>query len=78
LRDGYHSVIFQHMAVFRCDQHNEALQESCPYCHRRIIPSVRTVRDFPWHCTNCEASLANVLHGQGRDDADGHDLALQA
>lgn len=79
LRDGYHSVIFQHMAVFRCERHNEALHEGCPYCRLRITPSVRTVRDFPWHCPNCEVSLAKVrLQGEGRDDAAGHDLALQA
>lgn len=79
LREGYHSIVFQHLAVFRCEQHNEALHEGCPYCHRRITPSVRTVRDFPWYCPSCETSLINVRpEGQGRGDPASYDLALQA
>lgn len=61
MREGYHPVLFQHLALFRCDRHGELLRERCPHCLHSITPTFSNIRRFPWMCDSCEAPLSSLL-----------------
>ncbi|MGC1174793.1 hypothetical protein [Polaromonas sp.] len=66
LREGYHPVVFQHLALFRCDRHGERLRERCPYCRRTITPTLHSVRLFPWLCSACGQPLSTLVTQRSR------------
>lgn len=68
MREGYHPVLFQHLALFRCDRHGELLRERCPHCLHSITPTVSNIRRFPWMCDSCEAPLSSLRTQRRKQD----------
>jgi hypothetical protein len=60
LSQGYHSIVFQHWALHKCPYHEEALLNACPQCRRSITPSVASVLEFPYLCSNCGMRLSSL------------------
>ena len=55
---GYHSALFQVLAVVRCPVHNEPLCETCPHCDQLIVLTLRHTRDYPFLCPHCDQPLS--------------------
>ena len=58
LAKGWHSVLFQHVAVDRCPVHQTALQVGCPHCSAPIPTSMAAIGKNHLHCPNCNRALA--------------------
>lgn len=56
LKNAYHSVLFQLIAVQRCPVHNEELVDYCPRCGHPLTPNV----DAPWACVRCGHILVHL------------------
>ncbi len=61
LEMGYHSIVFQHVAIARCPLHDVPLVDRCPDCGAAIAPTFGSVFLNPFECPSCEAPLANTV-----------------
>lgn len=67
---GYHSAVYQHVALARCPLHNLPFEDACPHCKREIVPTFLSVIQHPFECPHCDASLARTVpRPQDRHDA---------
>ena len=69
---GYHSVVFQHVALARCPLHDLPLEDVCRYCGKAIMPTFLSAITHPFECPHCNTSLARTVP---RCD-DSHDATL--
>lgn len=69
---GYHSVVYQHVALACCPLHNLPLEDVCPHCRREITPTFLSAIKHPFECPHCDASLARTVPRA----QDGHDALL--
>jgi len=69
---GYHSVVYQHVALACCPLHNLPLEDVCPHCKCEIIPTFLSAIKHPFECPHCDASLARTVPRP----QDGHDAML--
>ena len=65
---GYHSVLFQSLAIVSCPVHEERLCESCPHCAQLIVPTLRHTRNDPFHCPHCEQPLSTLSSQRQRKE----------
>lgn len=65
IRQGFHSVVYQHRAVVRCPLHDVALTTACPSCGMEDCPSYASVAQIPFGCPRCkhERLPPNVVPG---------------
>ncbi|MBX3620618.1 MAG: hypothetical protein KF891_11635 [Rhizobacter sp.] len=64
LQHGYHSMLFQHLAVDRCPGHGMPLQEGCPSCRAPLLPTFESTLCRPFECTKCGALLLKTAVGK--------------
>lgn len=64
LEMGYHSIVFQHVAIARCPLHDVQLVDRCPDCGVAIAPTFGSVFLNPFECPLCEAPLSNTVVGK--------------
>lgn len=50
---GYHSMLFQHLAVDHCPGHGIGLADRCPQCEEPHTPTLRGVMKRPFECKKC-------------------------
>jgi len=90
---GYHSIMFQHVAIAQCPLHNESLQDACSDCGSLIEPTFLSATENPFECPVCTSRLAHTVingvdqqHGKWIDQmlgarrrvlADGSNAPLQ-
>lgn len=65
LAKGWHSVLFQHVAVDRCPVHQTPLQVGCPHCAGPIPTSMAAIGKNHLHCPNCNRALAVERRREG-------------
>lgn len=65
LAKGWHSVLFQHVAVDRCPVHQAPLQVGCPHCSAPIPTSMAAIGKNHLHCPNCNRALAVERRREG-------------
>lgn len=65
LAKGWHSVLFQHVAVDRCPVHQTPLQVGCPHCSAPIPTSMAAIGKNHLHCPNCNRALAVERRREG-------------
>lgn len=69
---GYHSAVYQHVALARCPLHDLPLEDACPHCNHAIVPTFLSAIQHPFECPNCDAALARTVPRP----QDGHDAML--
>ena len=57
LRQGQHSVVFQHGLVRKCPLHSVDLRTGCPACGARLKTDIETIRVSPFSCYECGHAL---------------------
>jgi hypothetical protein len=65
LIQGWHSALFQHVAVDRCPVHSAALQVGCPHCDAPISTTMAAIGKNHMHCSCCQKSLAEQRRRPG-------------
>ncbi len=65
LEIGYHSVVYQHMAIDRCPLHNIALETRCRTCHRFISATFRSAILSPFECPHCDEAFCKTVRRIG-------------
>lgn len=59
---GYHSILYQHVGLARCPLHLTPFDDSCPQCHRVIIPTFDSALEHPYECSTCLGNLSKTMH----------------
>lgn len=58
---GYHSAVYQHIALSSCPLHAVPLIDGCPHCHEAITPTFISVIQSPFECPHCGGALARTV-----------------
>lgn len=58
---GYHSSVYQHIALSSCPLHALPLIDGCPHCHQPIAPTFLSVIQSPFECPHCDGALARTV-----------------
>lgn len=61
---GYHSIVFQHIAIARCPLHDAPLVDACPECAKPIEPTFGSVLMNAYECSACKAPLSSTVLGK--------------
>jgi hypothetical protein len=65
LKQGWHSALFQHVAIERCPLHRLRLQTGCHHCGSQIQTSMHAIGRNHFHCGECGRSLASERRRTG-------------
>lgn len=67
---GYHSAVYQHIALACCPLHAMPLIDGCPHCRQAITPTYSSVIQSPFECPHCSGFLARTVpRSQDHNDA---------
>jgi hypothetical protein len=58
---GYHSELYQHLAISRCPLHDIPLEIYCRNCGKLISLTFRSALSNPFECPNCNDSLSRTV-----------------
>lgn len=68
LATGWHSALFQHLALRSCPQHGVPLATGCPRCGTPIVPTPATLVEHHLFCPDCCESLVGPRIGPLQTD----------
>ncbi|MBR8431460.1 hypothetical protein KDW37_12000 [Burkholderia cenocepacia] len=60
LSNGFHSIVYQHVAVEYCPHHECLLDTACPKCRFEFCPTWRSTTNHPFACPRCGMLLVRT------------------
>lgn len=60
IKNFYHSVLYQHLALGKCPLHDIAFEMTCRVCNRWIEPSLKSSLESPFECPECNSPIGGA------------------